>query len=152
MSYAWRPAGIGVSLCAIGLIAITAIDGPPPLKSLTEETHLVDGPALLVRPGRGPTSAVVRAGGAELFIRNVCNDGDCRVPSLFAALKPNQKLVVWREDNTIWQARNDAGGEYTYQQAVTDANKASATSYLWYMGLLAAGLLAALLGGRSSAA
>jgi hypothetical protein len=151
MSRPWKSVGILASIGAVVLIGITAVDDAPPLQSLTNETYQVDDSAYLHKLPKAPTIAVLPAGGVELVIRNVCNGDECQVPREFKQLKRDDKITVWREGRTIWQAKVEQGQTYSYRQAVAEMNKAKATSYLMYGALLCVGLLVTLFTWRGAA-
>ena len=148
MKHPWKSVGVVASVVALSCLGLTAAETPPSFNSLTREVQIVDGPARLVKPPKGRTVAVITAGGAELFIRNVCNGTDCRVPQPFDTLAQNQRVLIWRHDQTIWQAQTETSNAFTYRSAVAAMNSARAGAYLFYAGLLVAGVLAVLLGGR----
>lgn len=143
--------GIVISVGAVALIINTAIEEAPPLQSLTTTILRVDGAAYLHKPSKAPAVAVLPAGGIELVIRNVCNEADCQIPAGLRQLQRNDRVTVWREGRTVWQAKVDSGTIYSYRQAVAEMNHAKAKSYLTCTALLAAGLLVILLAWRNAA-
>jgi hypothetical protein len=128
--------GAVLFVSAIALTVITTLDRPPDLRSMSPQTHIVDGAPQLIEPARGTTHAVLVVGGAHLVFRNVCNGDECAVPAGLRGLKKNERVEVWRDGNTVWQLKSSGSSHYTFEEALREAEHARSSQY-WFNAAMA---------------
>ncbi len=135
-------AGVCLSIVGAALSTVAWFDGPPErLDDLTPVAMTLSVAPFLRAARKSELIALISSSERTLRLSTVCDFWTCTLPSGVAALRPGDKLTVWRDGIIAWQINSEKGTVYSFSEAADAHSKQQLRGYVFGAFLVVLGLV-----------